>query len=407
MTILRPERSIPVWETYDVAVAGGGVAGVAAALAAARNGARTCLIEKYAGLGGLATLGHIIHYLPICDGRGRQVSFGIAEELLKAPMHYSTARPPEAWLHPADHPPEARAQARYALRYDPGPMSIAMDFLLEAAGVEIIYDTVVVDTVRASDGAITHLIVENKSGCGAFAVKTVLDGTGEADVCHMCGEPTETYTQNVRAAWFYAVDADRKVSLGTAVDPYWDVDQHPDVMRFDGTDWRSVSRQIIESRKMIIDSLATRNAKRAEAGESPLHAFYAPYFHGFRTTRHLVAGYVMSASDLHVWHDDAVGLFSDWRKAGPVYAMPYRALLAGQTPNLMAIGRCFSATGDTWDITRVIPVCAVSGEAAGVSAALAVEAGCGMGELPVGRVQTRLREQGVVLDPERVRAFQA
>ena len=82
MMIQRPERSVPVWEAYDVAVVGGGVAGVAAALAAARSGAKVCLIEKYAGLGGLATMGHVIIYLALCDGRGRQISFGIAEELL-------------------------------------------------------------------------------------------------------------------------------------------------------------------------------------------------------------------------------------------------------------------------------------------------------------------------------------
>ena len=68
---------------YDVAVVGGGVAGVAAALAAARNGLRVVLIEKTVLLGGLATNGMIYIYLPICDGFGHQVSFGIAEELLK------------------------------------------------------------------------------------------------------------------------------------------------------------------------------------------------------------------------------------------------------------------------------------------------------------------------------------
>lgn len=403
MTIRRPERCVPVWAEYDVAVTGGGIAGVAAALAAARCGAKVCLIEKYAGLGGLATMGHVIIYLALCDGRGRQISFGIAEELLKLPMRYSAATMPEVWQSPDASSREQLAKHRYTLRYDPGPMSIGMDVLLEEAGVEVIYDTVVVDTVRGSDGSITHLIAENKSGCGAFAVKSVVDCTGDADICHLCGEETETATKNVRAAWYYAIDDERMISLGMACDAYQNNDDDATLMRFDGTDWRSVSRQIIESRKYILTDLERWNRQRTKAEESRLYPFYAPYFPGFRMTRHLVSDYVLSPSDVHVWHDDAVGMFSDWRKAGPVYALPIRSLLAVKTPNLSVAGRCLSSTGDTWDITRVIPVCAVSGEAAGTASALAVQAGCSLRELPVDRVQTRLMEQGAVLDPELVK----
>ena len=81
-------KQIPVYGEYDVAVVGGGIAGIAAALAASRHGAKTVLIEKQFALGGLATLGLVTIYLPICDGCGRQVSFGIAEELLKLSMKY-------------------------------------------------------------------------------------------------------------------------------------------------------------------------------------------------------------------------------------------------------------------------------------------------------------------------------
>ena len=403
MMIQRPERSVPVWEAYDVAVVGGGVAGVAAALAAARSGAKVCLIETYAGLGGLATMGHVIIYLALCDGRGRQISFGIAEELLKLPMRYSTATMPDVWRSPATASRESLAKRRYTLSYDPGPMSIGMDVLLEEAGVEVIYDTVIVDTVRASHSSITHLIAENKSGCGAFAVKSVVDCTGAADVCHLCGEETETATKNVRAAWYYAIDDERKISLGMACDAYQDNDDDATVMRFDGTDWRSVSRQIIESRKYILTDVERWNERRAKAEQSRLYPFYAPYFPGFRMTRHLVSDYVMRPKDVHVWHDDAVGMFSDWRKPGPVYSLPIRSLLAVKTPNLSVAGRCLSSTGDTWDITRVIPVCAVSGEAAGTASAMAVAARCALRELPIDRVQARLMERGVVLDPALVK----
>ena len=76
-------RSVPVVGAFDVAVVGGGVAGVAASVAAARNGVTVCLIEKACAVGGLATLGLVTVYLPLCDGKGRQVMGGLAEELLK------------------------------------------------------------------------------------------------------------------------------------------------------------------------------------------------------------------------------------------------------------------------------------------------------------------------------------
>ena len=81
-TVEEPAREIPVWGEYDVIVVGGGVAGVAAAVAAARNGARVCLIEKAHALGGLATLGLVVYYLPLCDGRGNQVIGGLGEEII-------------------------------------------------------------------------------------------------------------------------------------------------------------------------------------------------------------------------------------------------------------------------------------------------------------------------------------
>jgi flavin-dependent dehydrogenase len=78
--IHEPGRDIPITQNYDVLVCGGGVAGIAAALGAARRGADVCLIEKQYCLGGLATLGLICDFLPLCDGAGRQVIRGIAEE---------------------------------------------------------------------------------------------------------------------------------------------------------------------------------------------------------------------------------------------------------------------------------------------------------------------------------------
>lgn len=81
--MILKQKDVPVYGEYDVIVAGGGVAGVSAALAAVQTGAKTLLIETQYMLGGLATAGLITYYLPLCDGMGRQLSYGLAEKLLR------------------------------------------------------------------------------------------------------------------------------------------------------------------------------------------------------------------------------------------------------------------------------------------------------------------------------------
>ena len=84
----------PLSEKTDVLVAGGGIAGIAAALSAARKGAKVTLIENQFALGGLATLGLIAIYLPLCDGEGHQVTFGICEELIRLSVKYGSDNGP-------------------------------------------------------------------------------------------------------------------------------------------------------------------------------------------------------------------------------------------------------------------------------------------------------------------------
>ena len=106
-------------ETPDVVVAGGGIAGCAAALAAARNGARVLLIEKQTLLGGLATAGLITYYLPLCDGEGTQMSYGIAEEFLHlSVLHHPEKDIPDCWRKNAAALDPALADGRHKYRYE-------------------------------------------------------------------------------------------------------------------------------------------------------------------------------------------------------------------------------------------------------------------------------------------------
>ena len=119
-TYTEPARILPCIGSFEVVVAGGGFAGVSAALAAARNGARTCLIEKNCSLGGLGTLGLVVDYLPLCDGRGIQLVGGIAEELMLGVSRYDGSTPPLCW-QPGQDTAERQAK-RYMLTYEPAAM---------------------------------------------------------------------------------------------------------------------------------------------------------------------------------------------------------------------------------------------------------------------------------------------
>lgn len=401
MIITRPSKAINVVEDFDVAVVGGGFAGVAAALASARNGAKTCLIEKYATLGGLGTIGHVVIYLPLCDGRGRQVSFGLAEELLKLPMKYSDCKINGMWHSPHSATREELSKNRYQLIYDPAPMSLGMELLLLENNVTIIYDTLVTDIIKGSNGAISHLIVENKSGCNAISVKSVVDCSGDADICKYAEEECEIQADNHLAAWFYSVDGDRKLRLHCDSVHLYN-DPNPEFPRYDGTDYKQVTEHIIKSRELVMNCVKKENAKRQANNESPIHPFAIPTMACFRMTRRVIAPYTITNDDMHKWHSETVGIFSDWRNSGPVYPLPYRSIIAAKTPNLSIAGRCLSATGDAWDVTRVIPVCSVSGEAAGTAAALQLKTNSSLKDLDVSLLQTQLVSQGMKLDPKLV-----
>lgn len=131
METLREEAKIvPIKGCYDVIVAGGGIAGIASALASAREGAKTLLIEKAFMLGGLATAGLVTIYLPLCDGEGKQVSFGIAEELLRLSVSCGyEARNIDFWLNDGDI--EQRKKTRYETQFSANVFAILCEQVLK------------------------------------------------------------------------------------------------------------------------------------------------------------------------------------------------------------------------------------------------------------------------------------
>ena len=199
--ITEQERRLRVDHDCDVLVAGGGVAGIAAALAAARNGARVTLVEKQCLLGGLGTLGLVTIYLPLCDGMGRQVSFGIAEELLRLSIQYSCERfYPRPWLENGTL--EEKKAQRFQAQYNPYLFAITVERLLLQAGVKLLYDTRICGVLKEGR-KIQAVVVENIDGRTAITANAVVDATGNADICAYSGETTHCFGKNVDAAWYY------------------------------------------------------------------------------------------------------------------------------------------------------------------------------------------------------------
>lgn len=392
--IINEQIKTEVKNKYDVAVCGGGFAGISAALAAARQGSRVVLFEKQYILGGLGTAGIVTIYLPLCDGLGHQVSFGIAEELFRlSVLHGAEARYPENWLD--NKGSRGETDKRYEVQYNPHIFAILAEKLLADEGVDIMYGTYVVNTV-VNDGKITHIITENKSGRCAYRVKSVVDSTGDCDIAHISGVPTEAFKQgNVLAAWYYSCGKDgyRLNQVGFADIPDEEKNGDNNVKplvsrRFSGLDGKELSEQVCMSHQATYADFLKK--RQNDYTIWPVNVATIPQI---RMTRRIVGEYELSHTELHKYFEDSVGMISDWKKRGPVYEVPFRTLYNSKLKNLICAGRCTSVSETMWDIMRVIPCCAVTGQAAGTAAAMTDD----FSAFNVKELQEVLKLNGVVL----------
>ena len=410
MENIREQREIRVYDSYDVIVVGGGIAGISAALASRRNGMRTLLIEKAAFMGGLATLGHVCLYLPLCDGNGRKVIGGIAEELLHLSIKYGYSDLPEGWTCGIDRHPNPKG--RYKTWFNIPAFVLAGDELMEKEGVEILYDTVFCEPIMEGK-TVTGVIVENKSGRCAYKAKVVVDSSGDADVLYRAGancfdRPT------MLSYWCYETDFKRmkkaletnnimdavhvpmmgllpKTQPETFVGEKEDQADNEDELReYYGTDGKEVSQYLQVSRKFALERLKKRmGPDYTQLSVAGMGAF--------RTTRRITGCYELCPDDVNKSFDDSIGCTGDWRKAGVVYEIPYRCLIDPEVQNVLAAGRIIASKDDAWEVTRVIPPAAMTGEAAGTAAALAVKHNCTTGEVNVAELQQILAANGVII----------
>ncbi len=391
--VIKEILETKVIKEYDVAVCGGGFAGISAALASARQGKKTVIFEKQFILGGLGTAGLITIYLPLCDGFGRQVSFGIVEELLRLSISEGAeGMYPEKWLEGGSR---TENDERFQVRFNPQLFAVLAEKLLISEGVDIMYGTYAVNTVKNGE-KITHIITENKSGRQAYKTRSVVDATGDCDIAYFANAPTDTFKQgNILAAWYYSVGKDgyELHQLGYSDIPEEEKTETNRVemlenKRFSGLDGKELSDMTVLSHRSTLNDFLPK--KKEDGHYWPVTIATIPQI---RMTRKIVGEYELSDKETHTYFEDSIGMVSDWKKRGPVYEVPFGTLYSKEIKNLITAGRCTSVNETMWDIMRVIPCCAVTGEAAGTAAAMTDD----FSSLDIKILQEKLKKNGVIL----------
>ncbi|MCL1795928.1 MAG: FAD-dependent oxidoreductase, partial [Clostridia bacterium] len=401
MRYIQEQGRVPVKGNYDVVVAGGGVAGVAAALSARRSGRSVLLVEKSVALGGLATIGLINIFVPMCDGRGTKIIQGMAEEFVNLAKENGYDTLPEAWKNGESVGLNEDAPERYATRFSPAIFALALAERVVAEGVHVLLDSIVSRPVMHG-GHCEGLIIENKDGRSFYETGVVIDTTGDADVLSRAGIPTvkrlNFFTYVAHAADLKSCDiAVRTNRIDNSV--YWTYggeaslygDRHPDGIKlFDGTLASDVTEFVLLGQKALLDRL--RGQDRFSRDITAL-----PGMAQFRTTRRIAGDYTLTEADKFRHFDDSISAVCDMDARDNVYEAPYRCLIRSGYDNIITAGRCVSADGYAWDVIRVIPPAIVTGQAAGEAAALAVERGQDVCAIDIRMLQGRLEKAGVTL----------
>jgi hypothetical protein len=459
--VVRFAVDVPVVSESDVLIVGAGPAGIAAAVASARNGARTTLIERYGYVGGNLTAGLVGPCMTSysLDGK-QQLIKGIFEELVVRMESIGGA------LHPSKIP----AGSAYCgfiefghdkvTPFDPEAVkTCATDMLLEA-GVRLQFHTFMVDAI-VEDGAVAGVIAASKSGLEAFRARVTVDCSADADVAIRGGADfeqgrvedglTQPMTMFFRVAnvdddtveAYVAEHPDDYRPFASIVSKARDAGEFPiqrkgiglyktlepgvwrinttRLHQLDGTSVRDLTIAEIEGRRQVA-TLMTFFRKWLPGFENAILLDTAATV-GVRETRRIVGEYTLTAADLaagrefddvialcgypvdiHSPTGDGGGTDGAYQTAN-VYQIPYRCLVPATLDGVLVAGRCISATHEAMGATRVMPPSFAMGEAAGTAAALSVEAGVRPRDVATTALHEALVGQGAYLgDTSSIRA---
>jgi hypothetical protein len=413
--------------TCDVLVCGGGSAGLAAAVAAARSGASTILLERYGFCGGICVtaLVHTFDGVRNCRNNDQFVVGGV-------PLEVICELGKSGGLATEDNPPEC-------LTFDPEALKSVADGMLCRAGVQVLYHLFAVEVVRDGD-EIRSVIAAGKEGLWEISARQVIDTTGDGDVSCFAGAPFEKDPQMQAMSQHFRIGGlkgDRswrelENSCRRAMDDAYAADRAPKyggpwIIRIragevtlnctrlfgDGAKTEDLTRNEMEGRR---DMLTVRNIFREALPEFRDSFILASGVQiGVREARRVNGDYQITGADvlegrrfddaiaMGAWPidihpvDGRVGVHPHKENPPEPYQIPVRVLLAKGPANLLVAGRCLSATHEAHGSTRVSGTAMAVGQAAGTLAALASGRRGPLRSVPVGDLQDELRRHGAVL----------
>ncbi|MBC8427715.1 FAD-dependent oxidoreductase [bacterium] len=415
-------RSVPVRYEADIAVIGGGIAGVSAACAAAKSGAKVLLVERFAVMGGNATTGGVAAFCGETAGQG-EVFDAIIADL-------------EKWNAIAAYKPNSHQHARI---FDHHILAIVLQELLLHRGVKLLLHTRFVD-ISQQAGRISECIVCGKSGPEALRAKVFIDCTGEAEVVHaagvetMKGSPEHGYQLPMSMMGFVREVDKPEIQMPEGwFETIRDEDDLPMVSiwpngpggkalkikipMFDSTDTENMTAAEIRARRRMMEVLdyyqRVENKGWRFDGCSPQI--------GIREGRRIVGEYILTVDDCSAGRkfDDAIarGVFyldahkpdddkrtyilSEKERQVPPYQIPFRTLIPKGSKNLLAAGRCFSADQLALSSARVMTTGSMLGQAAGIAAATCVEQKCDPRDLDFSAVRRTVEKRGAELEYRR------
>ena len=444
MEIMIPSQRVPVLDESDVLVCGGGCAGIAAAVSAARHGCRVTLLERWPTVGGMATNASVNGWHR--SDRQKMVIYGLVEESAQR-----TAK--HGWIRQDVHYPYAHETHWF----EPEGMRIVWQRMLDESGVKTLCHLAAGDPIL-ENGRIRGVLVDTKRGRRALLARIVIDATGDGDVAAKASLPFEygresdglvqgmTLTFSLRGSDEAQIRAvpheqineiiDRMVALRKqglmppfnegnmrATFTHWGAPNHMpwNVCPVAGNplDEEELSRLHAQAHEYVVQYLDFLRANMPGMAKSEIEQ--TGFALGVRESRRIL-GLTLLTVDMvlgAVKQPDAVGhgvwmvdihdpkgsgytTYTDAGdhnklRAGTSYHIPLRMCLNDRLPNLAVVGRCASSTHEAHSSIRVQTHCMVMGQGVGTAAALALDAGMDLAQVDVAALQKTLRADGVYL----------
>jgi hypothetical protein len=438
-TIIEPAREIPVFAETDVLVVGGGPAGTAAAIAAARLGADVLLVERYNHLGGLSTGGLVIWIDRMTDWSGRPIIRGLAEEFMERLPRDAIAGPPRADWGSRDAATAAYWAQRTAAYHgivtwsptvDPEALKTLSMRMASEAKVRLLLHAWCTAPIVDGD-AVRGAIFESKEGRHAVLAKIVVDTTGDADLIARSGAACESdidagdihhcmntvfllggvdmarwlafrYGEPDAFAAFMARGRDR-VKFFEKPFVSWRNDVAlflgPRLAGYSAVDVEDLTAVELRSRELAIGHLEVYRAAAPGFADAFLK-LGAPQI-GVRHSRRLAGLRKVTRQQWDtgkVW-DDEIGVSTSLSPKTPNISVPYGSLVPEKLDNILGAGRHVACDPSSHTFLREIPQCWLTGQAAGVAAALAAASGRRPRDLEVDAIQRELLRQGAYLSP--------